>query len=212
MKRNFTFILMLLVSIVFVNAQPEPKYTEVSGILGLMLNSDGESEYGTIDINNGWVLGATIGKDIGENWQAEIFWNIARASTSHTDINDARTTFDMNYQNIHLGINRYFGYYDDFVPYAGISLGASVYNPVSGFHSATTKFSISPTLGIKMFPVPDKPKWGFKAQARLYMPMTFSGTELFCESGDCGTTDGFLIPVLHGEISGGVVFRMTGEK
>ncbi|MFY0628180.1 MAG: outer membrane beta-barrel protein [Reichenbachiella sp.] len=205
MKKLLFISLLSMFSVNMTIAQ----YKEISGTMGLLLNSSGESEYGTIDIANGWVLGGTFGYDIADYWQAELFWNMARASTNHSAGDDPATIFDMTYQNIHLGVNRYFGEYDDFVPYVGLSTGVTLYDPKTETSGGKTLWSLASTVGFKIFPVPDHPRWGFKTHFRLYIPMAFDGRELFTdEAGDSG----LLVPVIHGEFSGGFVYRFLPKK
>lgn len=197
--------LLLLPVVMLLVFSSQAQYKEISGTMGLMLNSSGESQYGTVDIASGWVLGATFGYDIGYQWQAELFWNIARANTRAVAAgSQTLESFEMKYQNVHLGFNRYFGEYDDFVPYVGLSTGATIYNSNEASNSKVL-WSVAPTIGFKIFPVPNHPRWGFKTHFRYYIPMTFDGRGLFTEeSGDTG----FLVPVAHAEIAGGFVYRI----
>lgn len=110
----------------------------------------------------------------------------------------------MTYQNIHVGMNRYFGEYDDFVPYVGLSTGATIYNSNEA-SKGKTLWSVAPTIGFKIFPVPNSPRWGFKTHFRYYIPMSFDGRGLFT---DDGGDSGFLIPVAHAELAAGFVYRM----
>ncbi|MEP2023559.1 MAG: hypothetical protein ABJH98_15710 [Reichenbachiella sp.] len=186
---------------------------ELSGYGGYMLS--GESNYydGEIDIYDGPVFGGTLGYDLGNGIQVQFLYN--RNSTDgrvvyYRTLNPEVYNVDVVIEQFHLGAEKVLGGNEMLIPYGALSLGVGAYTPKniepSGHElDAVTRFSMGAGLGVKIFPTE---KIGIKLQAKMFMPLMFSGVGVFCGTGGCGGGTSFYVPIVHGEFSGGVVFRI----
>lgn len=97
---------------------------------------------------------------------------------------------------------------DSFVPYGLFSLGASRFAP-KDVREDYWRFAINAGLGIKYF-VSDK--FGLRLQARLLMPLYFSGAGFGCGIGtggaSCGGGVGMGSEILQADFTGGVILRV----
>ncbi|MCB0504084.1 MAG: hypothetical protein KDC58_01145 [Cyclobacteriaceae bacterium] len=98
-----------------------------------------------------------------------------------------------------------------FIPYGLFTLGASRFAPEKATKEYW-RFAMNAGLGVKYF---FTDKMGIRLQARLLMPLYFSGAGFGCSIGTggsgCGTGVGFGSEILQGDFTGGVVLKL-GQK
>lgn len=208
---------ILLASFGFISLHGQA--IELSGYGGYMLS--GKSTYydGEIDVYDGGVFGGTLGYDLGNGMQVQFLYNRNSASGRiiyYPAFQDVELyDFDLVTEHYHLGVEKLLGGNEMIRPYGAMSLGVVAYTPKnvrsddnSNFHDldAVTRFSMGAGLGVKIFPTE---KIGIKLQAKMFMPLMFSGVGIFCGTGGCGGGSSFYVPIVHGEFSGGVVLRIA---
>ena len=97
---------------------------------------------------------------------------------------------------------------DNIEPYGMFTLGASWFhaNELNGDDIGdVTRFAIALGGGIKIMP---SDKFGIKIQARMLMPLYFAGIGLWAGTGGAGVSVGAGVPILQGDITGGIVLRL----
>lgn len=210
MKFRLALALFLLLSTI----QSYGQAIELSGYGGYMLS--GKSNYydGEIDIKNGGVFGATLGYDLGNGTQVQFLYNRNSADghvVYYRPVIPENYSFDLVLEHFHLGVEKALMAGNETIqPYGAFSLGIAAYTPKnikpSGHElDPATRFSMGAGLGVKIFPTE---RIGIKLQAKMFMPMLFGGVGVFCGSGGCSGGSSFYVPIVHGEFSGGVVFRI----
>ncbi len=190
---------------------------EISGYGGYMLS--GKADFygyinniyrtGQVDVKDGAVYGGTIGIDVADaGMQIQFLWNI---NTVNSEIvvfgipEVEREVVELKIQHWHLGVERYLGGNEMVRPYGALSLGITTYGPQNSSYETATRFSGALGAGLKVFPTE---KIGIKMQAKMFLPMTFSGIGIYCGTGGCGGGSSFNVPIIHGEFSGGVVLQI----
>lgn len=107
-----------------------------------------------------------------------------------------------------LGVLRPFKEETQFIPYGLFTLGVSRYAPEKATEEYW-RFAINAGLGVKYF-ITDNV--GLRIQARLLMPLYFSGAGFGCSIGTggsgCGTGIGFGSEILQADFTGGVVLKI----
>ncbi|UXX80526.1 porin family protein [Reichenbachiella carrageenanivorans] len=211
MRPLVLFALLLFTSTTHLYGQA----IEFSAYGGYMLS--GKSNYvgGEINVANGGAFGGTLGYDMGNGIQIQFVY--ARNQSGGILYNyfprpgeSERYDFDLVIEHFQLGAEKILGGNDLVKPYVVGGMGVVAYTPKNESPNdlnlnTATKFSGGLGLGVKIFPTE---KIGLKFQAKMYMPLMFSGVGIFCGSGGCGGGSSFYVPVVHGEFSGGVVFRL----
>ncbi|MGL1885829.1 MAG: porin family protein [Reichenbachiella sp.] len=212
MKKLLVLALLLSPSFVFSQA------LEFSFYGGYMVSGTADYYYynavnsyvsGEIDLNNGGVYGATVGVEREDGIQIQFLYNYYKAESQLTEWGNfgqpAFQTFDIVTQHFHLGIEKSIAISDMVKPYGAISLGMTSYNPDTDDFNSVVRFSMALGGGLKIWPTE---KIGLKMQAKMFMPMTLDGVGIYCGSGGCGGGSSFHVPIVHGEFSGGVIFRL----
>ncbi|WP_422361092.1 hypothetical protein [Reichenbachiella sp.] len=207
-----SLIILSVLMILFVS-EISAQAIEFSGYGGYMVS--GKSTYydGRIDVYDGGVFGATLGYDMGNGIQVQFLYNRNNASGRvdyYRSVITESYNFDLILEHYHLGVEKTLGGNEMVKPYAAMSLGVAAYTPKniepSGHElDAVTRFSMGAGLGVKIFP---SERIGIKLQAKMFMPMMFSGVGIFCGTGGCGGGSSFYVPIVHGEFSGGVILRI----
>jgi len=207
MKKIKLLVLLLIAAPLSIFGQA----LEISAHYGWMSNGSSNYVDGDVDVFSDWAFGATIGKELANGMQVQFLY--IRNSTD----GEARVFFPpadagiypitkIVVETFHLGVEKPLGGNEMVRPYGMFSLGITNYAPVSTRIDDVARFSIGLGAGVKVFP---KERFGLKFQARLLMPLLFNGVGVFCSSGSgCGGGASFYVPIVHGEFSGGVVFRI----
>ena len=191
---------------------------EISGYGGYMLSGTADfygyqditNTYvtGEMDVKDGAVYGGTIGLDVPDaGMQIQFLWNINNVNSNIVFFsnNRPREVVELKIQHWHLGVEKYLGGNEMVKPYGAISLGITTYGPQNSAYETKTRFSGAIGAGLKVFPTE---KIGLKFQAKMFLPMTFSGIGIYCGTGGCGGGSSFNVPIIHGEFSGGVILRI----
>lgn len=107
-------------------------------------------------------------------------------------------------------------------PFGGLTVGATWFHnydptddglPGAQYSADVTLFSISLGGGVKVM-LSDRV--GIRLQGRLLMPMYFNGLGFFVGAGTGGASAGLgvssTIPIVQGDLTGGLVFRLGGSE
>ncbi|MFY0626400.1 MAG: outer membrane beta-barrel protein [Reichenbachiella sp.] len=194
-------------------------YIEVSGYGGYMLSGTADfygyigntNQYvsGEVNVDDGPVYGATLGYEVSDaGMQIQFLYGYNKVNSTiryFGSFAPEAEVVELKIEHFHLGAERSLGGNEKVNPYAGVSLGITNYAPQNSVYDNTVRFSGSVGAGLKVYPTD---RIGLKFQARMFLPMTFSGIGIYCGTGGCGGGSTFNVPIVHGEFTGGVVFRI----
>lgn len=204
LKTRLTFVLFTFGAF---NSMGQAIETSVYG--GYELNGRVEYYDGEIDVKNGPLWGLTVGYDLGNDTQVQFIYSGSVVDTEAVEYGFAGgyDRFNTVIQHFHLGTERdLLMATDEIRPYGAISLGMTSYDPQTRNYRDALRFSMGLGVGVKLFPTEGV---GLKFQGKLFMPLVFNGAGIYCSSGSgCGGGSSFYVPIMHGEFSGGVVFRL----
>lgn len=210
----------LLLSSIFLLAiafHSQAQFIEISGYGGYMLSGKADfygydrfNQYvsGQVDVFDGPVYGATLGYEVvdaGMQIQFLYGYNKVNSRIVTYGQNSSSEEFQLKIEHFQLGVERTLGGTEKVNPYAAVSLGATSYAPQNEGTKNKVMFSGSVGAGLKVYP---SERFGLKFQARMFLPMTFRGIGIYCGTGGCGGGSTFNVPIIHGEFTGGVVFRI----
>ena len=99
-------------------------------------------------------------------------------------------------------------------PFGGLTLGATWFKGYenedrSGNTDSVTRFAITLGGGVKIMA---SERIGIRLQARLLMPMYFAGVGLWAGTGGGGLSVNSWVPIVQGDFTGGLVFRLQGPS
>jgi len=213
MKKIYHLTAALAVLTFSSNAQ----IIEVSGYGGYMLSGTADfygyvgNQYvsGEVDVADGPVYGATIGYEIEDaGMQIQFIYGYNKVDSrigfygGFPDPDDENV--ELKIEHFQLGAERTLGGNEKVNAYGAASLGITTYSPQTTGYSQKVMFSGSLGAGVKVYA---SERIGLKFQAKMFLPMSFSGVGIYC-SGGCGGGASFHVPIVHGEFTGGVVFRI----
>ena len=206
---NSTMKKLFVILIVFSMGLPTSfsQVLEISGYGGYMLNSNSNYINGEVDVFDAGVFGGPFGYELADGMQVQFLYNRNSTDGRVSAFLTGTSDFDLVIEHFHLGVEKPLGGGENIKPFGAYSLGATSYSASSAeLEEQVTRFSMGFGAGVKIFP---SEKIGLKFQAKLFMPLLFSGVGVFCSSGSgCGGSSSFYVPIVHAEFSGGVVFRM----
>ncbi|MCV9388399.1 porin family protein [Reichenbachiella ulvae] len=205
--KTYLIALLLVITTTIIHGQA----LESSAYGGYMFSGKAKFYDGEIDVKNGPVWGLTLGYDTGLGTQIQFLYNNTFTVTETIEYgsNINYHKFDLMIQHFHLGVEKSMAYDQLIRPFGSFGMGLTSYNPQSNEFNNQMRFSIGLGGGIKIFPTD---RIGFKAQAKLFMPLLFNGAGIYCGTGGCGGGSSFRIPIIHAELSGGVVFRLEKDE
>ncbi|UXP33441.1 porin family protein [Reichenbachiella agarivorans] len=205
MKRNLLITMIVFLLPMTTMAQA----IEFSGYGGYMLSGRAQYYRGEVDVENSGIWGLTLGYDMGNGTQVQFLYTNSSADSETVDYDAILYPYHnlrLKMENFHLGVEKSLGGDELIRPYGVIGMGLTSYAPQEQGYDTRIFFSMGLGAGVKIFPTE---RIGLKMQARMFMPLLFDGVGIYCSSGSgCGGGSSFAVPILHGEFSGGVVFRI----
>ncbi|MBU2914733.1 outer membrane beta-barrel protein [Reichenbachiella agariperforans] len=205
MMKSMIALIGVLLTPLFIHAQA----IEFSGYGGYMLSGKAEYYRGEVDVKNTGVWGLTLGYDMGNGTQVQFLYTNSSADSETVDYDAILYPYHnltLKMENFHIGVEKSLGGDEVIRPYGVFGLGLTSYAPQEQGYETRVFFSMGLGAGVKIFPTE---KIGFKMQARMFMPLLLDGVGIYCASGSgCGGGSSFAVPIVHGEFSGGVIFRL----
>lgn len=216
MKRNFlVFGLTILVALFASKESVAQK--DLFGGYGWQFGGKARFIEGDIDIKSDWAwhVGADIATPANVSLRlhynqvsgTEAFW---RPLPGYSNLFPAEQFLvDVHYLQIGAIKGSQMGQLE---PYGIITLGASWINAEQNNGNeigSVTRFAITLGGGVKYFM---SDRVGIKFEARMLMPMYFAGVGLWAGTGGAGVSVNSAVPILQGDLTGGLVLRLAGGE
>lgn len=193
---------------------------ELTGTYGYFINGSVDGYYGKVDMKDAASYGGNLSVEVQDFTWVEFTYNRSSTQFAGNFYNGFRSEYisgDMVMENYQIGVLREFK--DGKVkPFSFFKLGGTryfgenTYNTIDFTNSSfdSWKFSINLGLGAKIFFFD---RIGIRLQTSLLMPMTFDGVGIYVGAGSGGVSTGagatFNVPILHWDLSGGLIFRIS---
>lgn len=181
---------------------------EIFGFGGYEVASDVQVTQGQLNIYSNPNYGAGISFEVERGVQAEVFWIGQQTPMELKRYNGlTEPLFDVGIHYFQAGAVYEFRQTkaQKAFPFTSFSLGATLFSPIDSDFSEEWRFSITFGGGGKFY-LSDKV--GIRLQARLLMPLNFSGVGMWCGTGGCSVGVGSWATLLQADFTGGVFFRI----
>jgi len=199
--------LLLIVLSLFISTESLAQ-AEIFGFGGYMTYSSVAVSEGTLSFDDGLNYG--FGLDVGINRGLLVELNYTQNQTSarlrrFNGIEEP--LFDINTHYFQLGAQYEFRKTSKqkAVPYTLLTLGATLFDAKDASLSDVWRFSVAFGGGGKIYL---SEKIGLRLQARLLMPLTFSGGGLWCGTGGCSVGVGSWASIVQFDFTGGIFVRL----
>lgn len=162
---------------------------------------------GDANIRNNMNFGLSISVPIRPDIMVELIYNrldtyvdLIRRPTGVTE-----KLFDMSEETFHIGPVYHLQKKNNLVLYSTVSLGATYFNPKSVSNQSEWRFSVAAGGGMKAYL---SERVGIRLQARLILPIFWSGGSLWCGTGGCSVGLGAGSSLPQVDLTGGLIFRL----
>jgi hypothetical protein len=207
--QQFKFIPALIMLISFLFISDLSAQTEIFGFGGYMMTTNTAVAQGDLKIDDVPNYGLGVDFTMRRGTQLELLWiseqthvRLKRYPSGITE-----DLFDMNVHYFQIGVVQEMGR-DKARPFIAFTIGATLFDAkdatVSDEWLASLtfggggKFDLSKNIGIRL-------------QARILLPLIFSGGGLWCGTGGCGVGVGSWSPFVQFDLTAGVYIRLGGR-
>lgn len=199
----------ILAAILLTSATLFAQSIEVTPLFGYTIAGSVDGYYGNYDVKNDMLYGGLLDVEIDHLMHVELSYRrndpdlVARRYAS-----GETTTYKMGVEHYQVGVIREFS--DEQVkPFAGLALGTTRYFGKGSSNERWWLFSTAVEVGAKVFITENI---GIRLQTNLTLPLEFAGGGIFCGIGTggsgCGTNVYFNVPVVHWDLSAGLIIRL----
>jgi len=183
--------------------------TEIFGFGGYMMSTSVPVSKGDLQIKDvpNYGLGADI--QIERGLQLELIWisEQTHVKIKEYPLGNITDLFDMNVHYFQIGAVYEMGR-KKARPFIAFTAGATLFDAKDAARSDEWRASITFGGGGK-FDL--SKKIGIRLQARLLMPLNFSGAGLWCGTGGCGISVGSWTPFVQFDLSAGIYVKLGGR-
>lgn len=198
----------ILFLIVLVFAIPSKAQTiEITPIYGYTFSGEDNYYYNvSVDIKDDMSYGGIISVEMAPQMYVEFMYQTTNAELRYKAVGETTRTFDSRFEHFQLGSLHEFST-DNIRPFLKASLGASHYKLLNSntFNDDSWEFSGSIGGGVKMF---FNERIGIRLQTNLILPMRWSYSSIWCGPYGCSGGTSFHVPLVHWEVSGGLIVKM----
>jgi hypothetical protein len=181
---------------------------EIFGFGGYEVASDVQVTQGQLNIYSNPNYGAGISFEVERGLQAELFW-IGQQTPMELKSYSGLTQplFDVGIHYFQAGAVYEFRQTraQKAFPFTSFSLGATLFSPTDSNFSEEWRFSITFGGGGKFY-ISDRV--GLRLQARMLLPLNFSGGGMWCGSGGCSVGVSSWATLLQADFTGGIFVRL----
>jgi len=181
---------------------------EIFGFGGYQVSSDITVSQGEVVVHSNPYYGAAFSFEAERGVQAEIMW-IGQQTTMDFQQSNGITEplFDIGIHYIQFGVIYEFREVSvqKVFPFMSFSLGTTLFSPTDGDYSDEWLFSITFGGGGKFY---ISKNVGIRLEARLLLPLNFSGGGMWCGSSGCGAVVGTWTSFLQADLTGGIFVRL----
>ena len=201
---------LLLTLIVLTASVSIAQTVEFTPLAGYSFNGSVSSYYGHFDMKNDMVFGGLINIEVEDETFVELSYRRSNPEIINTTASFfQQQSFDVGMEHYQIGILREFS--DENVkPFSQFSMWVSRYWERGEYNNESWDFSINLGLGAKIF---FNDVIGIRLQTNLLMPLEMDGIGLMCGFGSGGSSCGggvtFNVPIIHWELAGGLIFRIS---
>ena len=206
--KSFKSIILLLFSITILWCSESFAQVEIFGFGGYMTYSSISVREGDLKFNDGLNYG--FGLDIGIQKGMFVEFNYTHNQTTvrlRRFSGVEEPLFDMNTHYFQIGAQYEFrkGSNQKVVPYTLATLGATLFDAKDASLGNEWWFSVALGGGGK---INLSKKVGLRLQARVLMPLTFSGGGMWCGTGGCSVGVGSWAPLIQFDFTAGIFIRL----
>lgn len=205
--RRKIFSLCVLLSIIGFSANVFAQ-AEIFGFGGYEVASDVQVTQGQLNIYSNPNYGAGISFEVQRGIQAEVFWIGQQTPMELKRYNGlTEPLFDVGIHYFQAGAVYEFRQTkaQKAFPFTSFSLGATLFSPIDANFSEEWRFSITFGGGGKFY-ISDRV--GLRLQARMLLPLNFSGAGMWCGTGGCSVGVGSWATLLQADFTGGIFVRL----
>ena len=147
-------------------------------------------------------FGVTVDCTVGNDFQAEFSWIQQQTSVGVQNVEYPveQEVSDITVNHFQFGVIRTFGY-SDLVPFAGLSLGWSTFDPDRRNYGSNSTFTVGINGGIKYF---FSDHVGVRLQTQLLFPIEWGG--IYLSTGGGGISAGGTLVQMN--FSGGLILAL----
>jgi len=161
-------------------------------------------------MKNDMVYGGLINIEVEDQVHVELSYRRSTPQViNKTASFSEASNFKVGMEHYQIGILKEFSD-EDVKPFSQFSLGTSRYWDQGISNKESWEFSMNIGLGAKIF---FNDRIGIRLQTNLIMPMELDGVGIMCGFGSGGSSCGggvnFHVPILHWELAGGLIFRLS---
>ena len=204
---GFKVNLLLITLSIFISSKTFAQ-AEIFGFGGYMTYSSVTVNEGTLSFDDRPNYGFGLDVEINRGLLVELNYTHNETSARIKRFNSIEEPlFDMNTHYFQLGAQYEFRKTSKqkAVPYTLLTLGASLFDAKDASLSDVWRFSVAFGGGGKIYL---GEKIGLRLQARLLMPLTFSGGGLWCGPGGCSVGVGSWASLVQIDFTGGIFVRL----
>ena len=203
MRKIITMIVFGTILISYTAAQG----IEITAFTGYSFNSQVNTYYGKYKVDDSQNYGGILGYELQPDMFVEFLYNRSDTRIDYYYQNSYNPV-DMSTEYFQLGALKQMGA-ANLKPFGAASLGLARFNlkRATGDFAQEDYFFMAANLGggVKIL-LGDR--LGIRLQARLSMPMVFSGFFLTAGTGGAGASAGFRIPLVQFDLSAGLTLRL----
>jgi hypothetical protein len=199
-KINIISIITLLVT-VFSSEQLKAQQIEITPYAGYQTAGKVATTMGYLRVADGMNFGGAISFGMDEDAQIEFTYNHLNSELSTDNGEYIINTTPVNVDYYMLGALKAQRLGERFLPYAGFSLGWVHYGTPEKDYGNLSLFAFNLSVGLKIL---FSERIGFRMQARLLMPLYYSGA--YFATGSAGATYGVssTCVMVQGDFTGGL--------
>jgi opacity protein-like surface antigen len=208
MTKSYKQLILILFTITILYGSESIAQTEIFGFGGYMTYSSVPVSKGDLKFDDGPNYGFGIDVGIQRGVFVELNYTHNQTSVRLQEFNGfTEQLFDMNTHYFQIGAQYEFkkSPKQKAFPYTLATLGATLFDTKDASLSDEWRFSVAFGGGGKFY-LSDK--IGLRLQARMLMPLTFSGGGLWCGTGGCSAGIGAWTPLVQFDFTAAVFIRL----
>lgn len=176
---------------------------EITGYTGWMLGGKINYYNGSAKVRDGQNWGLILGYSVADDMTVEFMYNRLVSNLQVQEYPDEPyDMFEMATQYFNIGVAKELISDGIVRPFGSVSLGVTVFSPHDSGYNDQWWFSGALGGGLKIFPTEHI---GIRLQARLLVPMYFSGLGFWCGTGGCSGGAGTSSVIVQGDFTGGII-------
>jgi hypothetical protein len=205
MVKRITFLTAIMLSTSMLFAQ----YIEITPLFGYTFSGTVDGYSSSYDVKDDMMYGGMLDVEFDHLLFLELSYRrIDPDLVEKSHLGGNISTYSIGVEHYQVGVIKEL-LDNEIKPFVGATIGTSRYFGKEKGSERYWLFSAAIELGAKVF-ITDK--IGIRLQTNLTLPMEFAGGGIFCGVGGgssgCGTNVYFNVPLVHLDLSAGLIFRI----